>query len=394
MRVLEDWLTSYVSYASNTETPKIMHFWAGVSAVAGALRRHVWFDQVKFRWYPSFYIVFVAPPGIVSKSTTADIAMDLLKAVPGIKFGPDNATWQSMPASFISAHEAFEFQGEFIDQSPVTYLASELGNLIDLSNQEMMNLLITLWDGRNRYEKETKGSGNDSITCPWINLLGCTTPSWVGSNMASVAIGGGFTSRCVFLYADKKERFLPYLDEVTPNDEGELKAALINDLNHIASSVIGPMSLTSDARLWGKTWYEELWTQRPDHLQGDVFDGYIARKQTHLHKTAMILSAARGDTREITKADLMLANAMLFEAEQTMSQVFSMVGKSEQAQQAAKFIKLLETRGSMPYDQAYRIVHSHFPDHREFEGILTGLIRSGQVKLLQTATGFDIVPID
>mgnify|MGYP001584454575 FL=1 len=68
-----DWIQTYIRYTSGTESPRIMHFWSAVSAMAGALRRKVWFDQIRFKWYCSFYIVFVADPGIATKSTTADL---------------------------------------------------------------------------------------------------------------------------------------------------------------------------------------------------------------------------------------------------------------------------------------------------------------------------------
>jgi hypothetical protein len=82
-----------------------MYFWVGVSAIAGALRRKVWIDQAYFRWHPNMYIILVAPPGIVSKSTTASVAMRLLRRVPGIKFGPDVVTWQALVGAFAEATE-------------------------------------------------------------------------------------------------------------------------------------------------------------------------------------------------------------------------------------------------------------------------------------------------
>jgi len=88
-----DWLKAYLEYSSHSEAPKRMRFWAGVSAVAGALQRRVWIDQAYFKWYPNMYIIFVAPPGVVSKSTTSGVAMGLLRQVPGVKFGPDIVTW-------------------------------------------------------------------------------------------------------------------------------------------------------------------------------------------------------------------------------------------------------------------------------------------------------------
>jgi len=38
-RKLDDWLKNYLVYAGVTEAPQRMHFWAGVGAIAGALRR-------------------------------------------------------------------------------------------------------------------------------------------------------------------------------------------------------------------------------------------------------------------------------------------------------------------------------------------------------------------
>ena len=152
-----DWLKAYLKYAEATEAPQHMHFWSGVSAVAGALRRRVWIDQAYFKWYPNFYIVLVAPPGIVSKSTTVGIAMDLLRKVPGIHFGPDVVTWQSLVERFASITEAFEYQSDFHPMSAMTLESSEFGNLLDPQDKEMIDLMVALWDGKQGgFEKSTK----------------------------------------------------------------------------------------------------------------------------------------------------------------------------------------------------------------------------------------------
>lgn len=77
-------------------------FISGLSlAIAGALRRKVWIDQAYFKWYSNFYIIpLVAPPGIVSKSTTAGIGMSILREVPGVNFGPDVVTWPAFVEAF------------------------------------------------------------------------------------------------------------------------------------------------------------------------------------------------------------------------------------------------------------------------------------------------------
>ena len=380
-RKLKNWLESYLEYADHTESPRRLHFWAGVSAIAGALRRKVWIDQHFFKWYPSFYIIFVAKPGIVSKTTTLDIAMDLLREVPGIKFGPDIITWQSMMTTFAGACESFEYNNSWIPMSPITFASGELGNLIDPQNKDLINLMISLWDGKKKMEKTTKMSGNDVIEAPWINMIAATTPHWIADNMPAATVGGGFTSRCVFVYAEKKERFIPYPKLEMNGGEADLRLDLIDDLNHIAISLTGEFQLTREATIWGMEWYERNWSQRSDALDDERLDGYVARKQTHLHKLAMILSAARSDELLITEADLRLAEQMLNETEEDLIKVFSRIGRTAESLQFEHFLSLVKKRGYIPYEEAYRIIHTTYQDFQDFEGSLTGAIRAGYLKL-------------
>lgn len=403
-RKLEDWIRAYVKYASVTEAPRRMHFWSGVGAIAGALRRKVWIDMKRFVWTPSFYIVYVAPPGIVAKSTTADIAMDLLRQVPGIKFGPNNITWQSLVTAFAAASESFQYppdSGDWHPMSPVNFVASELGSLINFQDRDMVNLLIELWDGKKKYEKKTKMSGDDTIESPWINIQGCTTPHFIADTMPQATIGGGFSSRCVFLYADEKEKFVAYVDEVIQEGDEQMREDLIHDLEHISMNLCGPFTITPEAREWGREWYEAFWMSAKERMDDQMLEGYAARKQTHMHKLAMVLSASHRDDLVIDAFTLQLANAMLEDIEAEMPKVFSRIGRTEQSLQAEKFVQMIVRKGKVYYDEAYRLVHTHFPDARDFEGILNGALRSGQLEMKQdaangrfylTATGRPLLP--
>lgn len=364
-----------------------MHFWSAVGTVAGALRRKVWIDMKRFCWFPSFYIIYVGPPGIVAKSTTIDIAMDLLRQVPGIKFGPNAITWQALVTAFAGASESFEYNAEWHPMSPLTLAASELGSLLNLQDRDMINLLIELWDGKKTYEKITKMSGNDIVEAPWINLQAGTTPHWIADNMPQAMIGGGLSSRCIFVYGDLKERYVAYVDEHVNKGDQSLRLKLIGDLEQIAM-LCGPFEITADARGWGREWYEAFWKDAQTRMDDQMLEGYAARKQTHMHKVAMVLSASRGNSLTITKEDLQLANVMLLDIENDMHKVFSRIGRTENSMQAERFIEFVKRKGSIPYDEAYRMIHIYFPDFRDFEGILDGAIRSGQLILVPTVTGF------
>lgn len=389
-RIHKDWLTAYVSYASYSEAPPHMHFWAGVSAVAGALRRKVWIDMAYFKWHANHYIVFVAPPGIVSKSTTVSIAMDLLRQVPGVNFGPDVVTWPALVSAFSAVSESFDYNGDWITQCALTLESSEFGNLVNPSDTEMIDLLVNLWDSRTgAFTKKTKGSGNDTVENPWINLAACTTPAWIAGNFPDYVIGGGFTSRCLFVYADKKDKLVAYPSLSVPKDLAAKREALINDLIHI-SDLCGPYRLTDPAITWGKEWYDFHYHHPPSNLKDDSkFGGYLARKQTHIHKLAMVLAAGQRDELEITDTDLALAHKMVGDLEEAMPMVFSKIGRSEDSLNVERLIKFI---GGNPegisYDLAYRHVHNAFPTFRDFEQVVLGAQKAGLILMIPTSSGF------
>lgn len=363
-----------------------MHFWSGVSAIAGALRRKVWIDQAYFKWHANFYVVLVAPPGIVSKSTTAGIAISLLRKVPGIKFGPDVITWQALVGAFAEATESFQYSGMHWPMSALTIESSEFGNLFDPQNKDMVDLFVTLWDGKQgAFTKVTKMSGNDTVQNPWINIIACTTPAWIAGNFPDYLIGGGFTSRCVFVYADEKEKYVAYPGLSVPKNLAAIESALIADLEHISVALAGPYVLDSAAVAWGEDWYRRHYENRPPHLDDERFGGYIARKQTHIHKLAMIVAASARDQQIIVPEDLATANSMVSDLEVDMTQVFAKIGRSDDSIQAERFIGFVSKKKIVSYEEAYKFIHAYFPDCKEFEGIVMGAVRSGQIYLESTA---------
>lgn len=382
-----DWLAAYLEYHSHSEAPKHMRFWCGVSAIAGALRRKVWIDQTYFQWYPNFYIVLVAKPGVVSKSTTADVAMRLLRKVEGIKFGPDVVTWEALVGCFETAREAFEYGSEWHTMSPLTLLSSEFGNLLDPQNRSMVDLYVSLWDGRQGgFEKVTKTSGNNTIVNPWINMLACTTPAWIAGSFPQYMIGGGFTSRCIFVYAEKKEVLIANPGRHVPANHAELERTLIEDLTKI-SNLIGEYKLTEAAYAWTEEWYKAHWAKPPSHLDTNQFEGYLARKQTHIYKLAMVLAAARGDAMWLTEEHFRDATAMVSDLEPDMVKVFERIGRTDESNNADKLLNFIRKNGPVRYDIALQHVYREFPKLRDFEAVLAGLVNAKLVAMVQGADG-------
>lgn len=366
-----------MEYSGFSEAPAHMRFWCGVSTIAGALRRRVWIDQAYFRWHPNFYIILVAPPGIVSKSTTASVGMSLLRKVPDIRFGPDVVTWPALVTGFAESTMTYEYEGEFHPMSAMTIESSEFGNLLNPRDTEMIDLFVTLWDGKQgAFEKKTKHFGEDRVENPWINMIACTTPSWIAGNFPDYMIGGGFTSRCVFVYAAKKAQLVAYPSQITPPDLKLKAQRLVEDLITI-SQMVGEYKLTPEAIKWGNAWYAAHYEGKHLSLDDERFGGYLARKQTHIHKLAMVLASAESNHLAITAEHLALADKMVTDLEPDMQYVFSKIGKSEDSIYAERLIWYIEKRGGCPFAEAYRFVHSHFPKMHDFEDVVFGAVKAG-----------------
>lgn len=389
-----DWITEYLDYADYTEAPAQFHFWTAVSVIAGALRRKVWLDMGHFKWHPNFYIFFVAPPGIVAKSTTMSIGEKLLKQIDDIKFGPANAPWQAFVQKVAEARIDYvvEATGDFLTQSTVPMCAvtvnvSELGTFLDPSQREQVDVLSDLWDGRDGvWEKVTKTQGDDSIPNPFINIIGCTTPSWIARNIDAYFHGGGLQSRSVFVFAEKKRRLIPYPYLVQPPDMTDKENKLVSNLKKIAS-LQGGMQLTKEAEVWGSEWYiAHNNNPPPANLQDDKFGGYLSRKPTHLHKLAMIFSAARGDSLTITVDDMESSLEQLEIIEKDMPKVFNQVTAEKEVEIAKKLLQYLTSTGPTTRAELYQAFSAHY-SWATYDRVISGLVSARLVVATQKKSG-------
>lgn len=330
-RELTNWLDSYLEYTDSTESPISYHQWCSLSAVAGALQRRVY-----LRWgheiiYPNLYIVLIGPSGRTRKGTALGIAKDILKEIPGITVTPESSSGrQAMILAMKRASGNFQddTDGKIKYHCAVTAFSEELSVFLGQGDIAYLSNLTDWYDSKDDWEYETVGRGKDTLHGLCLNLMGGTAPDWIQSMIPHEAVGGGFTSRIIFIVEEQKRKIVP--EHTLTVREIELRNLLINDLERI-SKLAGEITMTPDAKKAYVAWYIEqdrMTAEGHPAIDDPRFAGYCERRATHLRKLMLVCSAARGDDLKITLPDFERALQYLKGAERNMYKTFGGFGKS------------------------------------------------------------------
>lgn len=279
--------------------------------------------------------------------------------------------------------ERFLPNGETIAESCLTFGASELGVLLNPKDQDMLSALTHLWDGDDEpFKKRTRMHGLEDAPAPWLNIIACTVPSWFAKNFDQELIEGGFVSRCIFLFADEKRHLVAYPAKTMGRENAKLKADLQHDLEQI-SVLAGEYTLTPEAERFGEEWYAEVYAEaKKKQTEGAELDGYVARKQGHAHKIAMVLAAAEGDRLVISEEILRAAIGHLKEREFDATRVLKGVGAGPYTRYIEEMEQMLDATkdGKFDYIQMYRHFFTRY-----------GVLKDDFNKFIDSAVGAGLV---
>lgn len=337
-RKLSDWLTGYLEYVADTEPPKSFHTWVGISVIAGALQRRVWSQWGHQVLYPNLYIVLVGKSGGARKGTAMKIGRDILKGVPTVEVVAESITRERLIQKLadLSGRSSFGVKADPISgtiqrsqaQAALTCFSEELAVFLKQKNIDFLSNLTDFYDSHDTWKYETKNNGEDHIYGICFNLLGATAPDWMQSMLPQEAVGGGFTSRVIFIFEERKGKSVP--EEIYSNWHVERKKQLINDLNIIAN-LEGQYELSPEARKAYNDWYaaEDAKIAKGQYPIDDVrFVGYCERRANHIRKLMMILLASRSNQKVIELIDFNRALEILTKAELKMPKAFGGLGRS------------------------------------------------------------------
>lgn len=325
-RNLPDWIDGFMCLTENSEPPVLYRKWAAISTIASALQRKVRLELgLSLTIYPNLYIVLVGPSA-TGKGTAMRYSYDILKEIPSIRMAAQATSLQSlirrMKETNLTDVDIETGKQQF--HSSMTIFSDEFTVFLGYHNRELMAALCDWYDCKDRWVYDTIKRDKEEVIGVWVNILAGTTPDNIQSSFPMEAIGGGLTSRIIFVNEEKRNKLVVF--PAATKAEIELQQYLIHDLERIAL-LSGTAKYTEAAMSYYADWCYHASDHPP--FQDKKFDGYIGRRRNHLNTLSMICSASHSDNLIITKDDVERAAILLAEVEIKMGTVFRGIGRSD-----------------------------------------------------------------
>lgn len=402
-------LNDYMAMVEETESPRLFHVWSALSGISAALGRRCWFPFGPMIIFPNQFVVLVGTPG-TRKSTAMSIMKRQLRKSTGVRFAPADTAGQRQ--GLVEAMKGKDEQKEFLDNMElavaenslagisleqiaeitdepsddatmfvsaadkhhIMVTATELSRFIGQNNLQMLDFLVTMWDGED-YEYQTKG-GLTVLKNPLINMLSCTTPTSIHHAMPPAAGGQGFLSRMILVYGSRKYKSVPSPVEPSEDAVANVRAGF----NRAYFELAGAFHEVPAAKAYRESLYDFQM-----EINDPRFGYYHERRQDHLIKLAMALAATRGTTI-IEKDDYEEGHRILRATEKGMPDALGEFGMNPLAALKQNMLEYIRAHGMVRVDELRAVFHR---DSRasEFMEAVNDLSRMKQVSMTQVQSG-------
>lgn len=279
-----------------------------------------------FVLYPNFYIILVAGSGLHRKSTAINQVEGILQQMSP---APNLIAQKVTPEALIEALSGVNTNDpkKFLSVQSTGYLVvDELSMFLNRKSYEagLAPVLIQLYDCKKVVKYHTKGRGVESILDACFGILAGSTIEWIRNAIPEDAVGGGLTSRIIFVSA--KDTCPPVAFPTLNDEKRSIKEGLVRQLQGI-TELKGPFKLTESAKKFFEVEYIRFRNESPFFADRNL-SGYGSRRGDHLLKISMIFAAAELSML-VDENHLIGAKALLEGVEVSMPHVLTLITSTE-----------------------------------------------------------------
>jgi hypothetical protein len=367
-----NWLQTFMEWTvPRSESPEPVLLWCGLFTLAAAVRRHIKVPRKYlggWECYPSLFVTFVAPQGVIRKSTSMDFAGELLEGCTFLTKAPTALTVPTLMGTL-----------EKDTHSACYILSSEFSDIVQKAGPSFYEIMTSLFDNRKNYDESTISRGYKFVENPVVNMLAATTPKWVAANMSEAVLGGGYGSRVIYLNEDTRTKNVLFYDDILEElaaqgiDFDSMKESLLSDLQHIALNINGEFTIAPDAKQFLKDWYAK--NHSPPPGTDPKLTGFYQRKPAHILKIAQLLHIAYSDELVLQKEDFEEALKIIELVEPKIRKTFQQLGKNEYINETESIRQYIKEKGSVTHSQLLR-EHIAAANPENLEKIISGLVNA------------------
>ena len=261
------------------------------------------------------------------------------------------------------------------DPTPTNaYVAhDEFLDFIGVGDDAFITNLTNLWDNLPKFVNPKTRGKSVTIIQPTINILSGITPAGISEAFKSIAMGGGFFSRMIFVYAKPTKHKITWPELPCVEQEAKL-------LDHLAKirDIEGPLHLTPEVR----TILDHLYKKAPN-IPDNRFAHYSQRRFTHLLKLTILLAAA-DLTLTPTEEHCILANTILYNTELSMPAALGEYGKSKHADVANTLLVVLNNATEpMGLKKLWKVVSRDLNRFTDLVDIIQGLEMAERIQKVE-----------
>jgi len=393
-KLTKTWYNSFVDCTlPHTEAPRSYLEWAAFSVLGGVLKNHVYYDEGLYTLYPNQFIILVGPPS-VGKGTAVNFAWDMVdKSTNPYKLAnliEDRVTaprilqrieagWPIPPQVAAGGQVVTSLR-----EHTCTIKSTELRVLLTASDW-MLEFLCECWD-KNAYSYDTKNMGTNTIKNMCTSLIGATVPDFIRGLEKDVdsTVAGGFSSRCLFIFEDKKSKDLPFAPALKNNPKSlDLYQKLLDDLDYISKNLRGEYKMSQEAKIAFSNFYPTI---APEPADSDAMLHFKGRMKAHIIKTAMILAAGRKDDLVLEGVDMRVAIQLISNVQRKLDRVFRGAGNSRLAETSARVITCVEKASMCTKRELQRTLARHVTPE-DLDKTLWLLLEIGHLREIVNSSG-------
>ena len=287
----EDFISLYLNYTKDYESPTSFWKWSAYSIIAATLRDNVFYAQGLIKTYPNIYVILLADSAEYRKSTPLATTENFLSEVNNTKIVSGHASIQGVL-------ETLSQRINNLRGGSCILLARELAAFF-VDDPKLLPMLTNIYDFAALFKYTLKGNQIE-VKNLCVSFLGASNSEFFTDVYNSRATYGGLLRR-TFIVTPNERREPNSLINYEVNEYLGLK--LTETLKRIAD-IKGQFKMAKEANNLYDVWYKELY-----HSYSEYEDktGMVQSVHILVLKLAMIMAAANLTT---TISETHLKNAM------------------------------------------------------------------------------------